>query len=80
MQVFFNRNHQKLLVPEPFTMTVGHMGAEISCEKYGLRATLPTSFDVAITETRRLVGASSSSSCWFTRNSYEIGSQCRSFS
>jgi hypothetical protein len=40
------------------------MGAEISCEKYGWRATLSTSFDVAITETRRLVGASSSSSLW----------------
>src|ERR1700685_4447742 len=77
---FLNRSHQELLVPEPFTMTVGHMGTEISCEKHDWRATLSASFEVAITETRRLVGASSSSSCCFTHNSYEIVSHWRSSS
>jgi hypothetical protein len=56
------------------------MGAEISCEKHSRRATLCASFDLAITETRGLVGASSSSGYWFTRRSYEIGYQCQSFS
>src|ERR1700733_398364 len=55
---FFNRNHHKLLVPEPFMNNRRSRQDEISCKVPRRHATLPESFDLAITETRRLADSS----------------------